>query len=82
MISLVDPTYYTRAWCVVEVMLIRELQQAYKFHVWQEESDGSLQKADKKRVVDLNNLGLSREDDRPSVDFLFRQSALLGKDDA
>lgn len=82
MISLVDPTYYTRAWCVVEVMLIRELQRAYKFHVWQEESDGSLQKADIKRVVDLNNLGLSREDDRPSVDFLLRQSALLGKDDA
>ncbi|KAF2830273.1 hypothetical protein CC86DRAFT_342904 [Ophiobolus disseminans] len=82
MISLVDPTYYTRAWCVVEVMLIRELQRAYKFHVWQEESDGSLQKADKNRVVDLNNLGLSREDDRPSVDFLLRQSALLGKDDA
>jgi len=82
MISLVDPTYYTRAWCVVEVMLIRELQRAYKFHIWQEEADGTLQKADKERVVDVSNLGLSREDDRPSVDFLLRQSALLGKDDA
>lgn len=82
MISLVDHTYYTRAWCVVEVMLIRELQRAYKFHVWQEELGGTLQKADKERVVDVSNLGLSREDDRPSVDFLLRQSALLGKDDA
>ncbi|GAB7361058.1 hypothetical protein MBLNU230_g1098t1 [Neophaeotheca triangularis] len=91
MISLVDETYYERAWCAVEVLLIRELVQSYGSHVWWEhilnspQTDlihGTLQKGGVGRDFDVSRLKLTREEeDRPKLDFLVRQSKLLGKRD-
>ena len=83
MISLIDETYYQRAWCVVEVMLMRALMESYGLHQWWEHSNGSLRKGKVDRAFDVRNLKLTREKlDRPKIDFLVRQSKLLGRDNA
>lgn len=92
MISLVDSDYYTRAWCSVEVMLVRELIKSYRLHEWWEhvldspEKDsvrGSLVKGDLDLDLDISTQWLSKEElDRPKVEFLLRQSKLLGRDNA
>lgn len=92
MISLVDDTYYERAWCAVEVVIIRTVMESYGLHQWWEHvldsphrslSTGSLRKAGNFAPFNLDDLKLSDEkSDRPKVDFLMRQSKLLGKDDA
>ena len=82
MISLVDGAYYERAWCVVEVMLMRALMESYGLHQWWEHSNGSL-KGEADRVFDVGSLKLTKEKlDRPKIDFLLRQSKLLGRDNA
>lgn len=90
MISLIDETYWTRAWCAVEVMLVTELQRAYGLHSWFEHrlrnphadsSSGELLPGDLKRSIDVSKLQLTKEDlDRPKITFLTRQSKLLGRD--
>jgi hypothetical protein len=92
MISLVDEEYYERAWCAVEVMLMRELIQSYHLHDWWEHVlhspktdrlNGFLQRGKINRSLNVGNLKLTKEKlDRPKIDFLTRQSKLLGKDDA
>ncbi|USP73293.1 glycoside hydrolase family 47 protein [Curvularia clavata] len=83
MISLVDNTYYERAWCAVEVMLMRALCKSYNLHQWWEHADGRLRKGDLERTFDAANLKLTKESlDRPKIDFLIRQSKLLGRDQA
>ncbi|KAK5083376.1 hypothetical protein LTR70_008269 [Exophiala xenobiotica] len=92
MISLVDEEYYERAWCAVEVMLMRELVKSYGLHEWWEHVlhaphtnrvEGSLRKGRINRDIDTRRLKLTKEnEDRPKIDFLVRQSKLLGKDDA
>lgn len=83
MISLVDESYYERAWCAVEVMLMRALVQPYGLHAWWEHIDGSLKKGDVDKTFNVEDLKLTNEKfDRPRIDFLVRQSKLLGKDDA
>ena len=92
MISLVDEEYYERAWCAVEVMLMHELIDSYGVHEWWEhvlqspQTDrlsGSLKKGSFHGNIDVGNLRLTKEkEDRPRIDFLIRQSKLLGKDDA
>lgn len=91
MISLVDETYYERAWCAVEVLLIRELVQSYASHTWWEHTlqapktdriHGALRKGDVQRYLEISNLKLTREElDRPKIDFLVKQSKLLGNRD-
>ena len=83
MISLVDDRYYERAWCAVEFMLMRALFESYGLHQWWEHSDGTLRKGDIQRIFDVDNLKLTKESlDRPKIDFLIRQSKLLGRDEA
>jgi hypothetical protein len=83
MISLVDDIYYERAWCAVEVMLMRALVKSYGLHQWWEHVDGTLRKGDVERLFDVGNLQLTKERvDRPKIDFLIRQSKLLGRDEA
>ena len=92
MISLVDEEYYHRAWCAVEVMLMRELIQSYQLHDWWEHVlhapktdrlNGFLRRGRMSSRIDVGSLKLTQEKlDRPKVDFLMRQSKLLGKDDA
>lgn len=80
MISLLDETYYERAWCGVEVMLIQALVESYGLHQWWEYNKGSLTKGDLNRQFNMDTLKLTKEAvDRPKVDFLFRQSKLLGR---
>ena len=79
MISLVDDTYYERAWCAVEVTLMRALMETYGLHQWWEYSNSTLRKGDIKRAFDISSLKLTNEKlDRPKIDFLMRQSKLLG----
>ncbi|KAH8126941.1 hypothetical protein FP744_10007668 [Trichoderma asperellum] len=81
MISLVDETYYERAWCAVEVMLMRAIVESYGLHQWWEDCDGSFKAGDTSHVLDVGNLKLTEEKlDRPKIDFLVRQSKLLGRD--
>ncbi|KAM0519361.1 hypothetical protein ACHAPE_003532 [Trichoderma viride] len=81
MISLVDETYYERAWCAVEVMLMRAIVESYGLHQWWEDRDGSFKEGDTGHVLDVGNLKLTEEkSDRPKIDFLVRQSKLLGRD--
>lgn len=81
MISLVDDTYYERAWCAVEVMLMRAIVESYGLHQWWEDCDGSFREGDTSHVLDVGNLKLTEEKlDRPKIDFLMRQSKLLGRD--
>jgi hypothetical protein len=92
MISIVDDGYYDRAWCGVEVMLMRELIDSYGIHEWWEHVlhspttdrvSGSLKKGRFNRDINVGELKLTKEkEDRPKIDFLVRQSKLLGKDDA
>ena len=92
MISLVDDTYYERAWCAVEVMLMHALMGSYGLHDWWEHvldspetdrSRGSLRKNNTYHTPDLASLKLTKEElDRPKIDFLMRQSKLLGRDGA
>lgn len=84
MISLVDDTYYERAWCMVEVMIMQELKLSYGLHQWwtHSASDGRLRPGIRDlRDLDVTKLKLSQEEvDRPKIDFLARQSKLLGRD--
>jgi len=83
MISLVDGTYYERAWCAVEFMLMRALCKSYELHQWWEHANGTLRKGDMEQVLNVDNLKLTKEGvDRPKIDFLIRQSKLLGRDKA
>lgn len=92
MISLVDDLYYTRAWCAVEVNLIQELIKSYHVHTWWEHIlhdpakdpfSGTLRAGDWRRPLEISKLQLTKEKiDRPKVEFLLRQSKLLGRDDA
>ncbi|KAK4552907.1 hypothetical protein LTR86_010039 [Recurvomyces mirabilis] len=96
MISLVDETYYTRAWCAVEVLMMQAVLSTYDVHQWwsnphqwwehkldsdTDGSNGTLHKSGLK-TFDVSSLRLSHEkSDRPKIEFLNRQSRLLGKDD-
>lgn len=92
MISLVDEEYYKRAWCAVEVLLTHELIKSYHIHDWWEHVlhasttdrlNGMLRKGRLNRELNVQDLKLSHEElDRPKIDFLVRQSKLLGYDDS
>ena len=87
MISLVDNDYYGRAWCAVEVMMMQAVLTSYGVHQWWEHvldrddrSQGTLKKGET-RAFTVSSLKLTEEtSDRPKIDFLTRQSKLLGRD--
>ncbi|KAL7622095.1 hypothetical protein AAE478_007597 [Parahypoxylon ruwenzoriense] len=91
-ISLIDDSYYHRAWCSVEVMMIHTLKQSYNVHQWYEQPrlfagtgksqgamrHGKLREAAMGHVIRMADKKLSFEGDRAKVLFLERQSKLLG----
>lgn len=83
MISLIDDLYYERAWCGIEVLLVESLVRSYGIHQWLEavELDGhdSIREAVAALPLRIEDLELTNEqEDRPKIDFLTRQSRLLG----
>ncbi|KAI0766107.1 hypothetical protein BD413DRAFT_571385 [Trametes elegans] len=81
LISLVDEGYYTRAWCSIEALMIQTLRRAWGLHAWYV-FDGQgkllLQPPDREVVAGER---LTYEEDRPAIEFLKRQSRLLGERD-
>jgi hypothetical protein len=87
-ISLVDDTYYSRAWCAVEVLLMQTMA-LYKRHECFEHLlndpsfdpvNGHLQQRVRSFEVDkICDLQVTYESDRPLIAFLVRQSKLLGR---
>ena len=86
LISFVDDTYYNRAWCAVEVMMLQALRKPYGLHLWYEHdtsgiegSTGALRAGPDDLEITTAGKELSFEAaDRPKVTFLARQSKLLG----
>ncbi|KAM0322083.1 hypothetical protein ACHAQA_009712 [Verticillium albo-atrum] len=86
LIGLVDDTYYDRAWCAVEVMMLQSLRRPYGLHLWYEHkvsgvegSTGALRAGPGDLAFTIADKKLSfEEEDRPKVTFLERQSKLLG----
>jgi hypothetical protein len=88
MISLVDETYFNRAWCAVEASMMQTLVTSYGQHDWYldklsspdfDRVTGVLERSTAKVDVDPSNLPVSVPSDRPIVAFLHKQSILLGK---
>ncbi|KAI9282988.1 hypothetical protein BC943DRAFT_281043 [Umbelopsis sp. AD052] len=87
LISLIDDTYYERAWCCVEVMMMQTLVKSYNIHLWYEhvvvvEKEGVEKSYLREGPVDMDiNMAakyLTFETDRPKILFLERQTRLLG----
>ncbi|SMR57060.1 unnamed protein product [Zymoseptoria tritici ST99CH_1E4] len=86
MISLEDDEYYNRAWCAVEVRLMQELIGAYHKHErWshrllsgESTADGLLERSQEHSEVPITSLAVTVKGDLPKIDFLMRQSKLLG----
>lgn len=86
MISLVDDRYLTRAWCGVEVLIMQTLRQSSKQHKWYVHTlhkpdhnriDGVVEHGED-RAVEPSGMDLTHESDRRNIEFLERQSMLLG----
>lgn len=82
LISLVDEQYHDRAWCSVEVMMIKALREEYKLHLWYEHvedssGEGILRVGPEDLDADPRDKKLSLEADRKHVLFLERQCRLL-----
>lgn len=85
-ITLQDETYYDRAWCCVEAMIVQRLKNDYKIHKWFEHApytrDGvtrfRLSEAELRADLEMADKKLTFESDRPKVMFLERQARLLG----
>ncbi|KAL8306533.1 hypothetical protein RB597_002978 [Gaeumannomyces tritici] len=79
MISMIDDTYYERAWCCVEVLAMRRLQKAYKTHQWWEyaydktQENSVLRPGRPGREPDVAAAKVAFESDRPKLFFLERQ---------
>ncbi|KAI6169058.1 hypothetical protein EDD17DRAFT_1524762, partial [Pisolithus thermaeus] len=83
LISLVDDSYYTCAWCSVQVLMVQTLRKSYNLHMWYEhipsDSDGdTLREGPMDLKIVLKDKQLTYESDRPKVLFLERQISLLG----
>lgn len=87
LISLVDETYYERAWCSVEVMMMQTLRKSYNIHLWYEHiveaaNDGVensyLREGPMDMEITMAEKCLTFETDRPKILFLERQTKLLG----
>ncbi|KAK2758002.1 hypothetical protein FQN54_004408 [Arachnomyces sp. PD_36] len=87
MISLMDDEYWNRAWCAVEVRLMRQLMRSYHLYSWWEHRlhsgedpvNGILIPGNEIRDLNISKKGLTEEKaDRPKIDFLVRQSVSVG----
>ncbi|KAM0489690.1 hypothetical protein ACHAP8_012317 [Fusarium lateritium] len=85
-ISLVDDTFYTRAWCSLETLLIQRLKQSYGVHQWYEQvplnGEGGcegweLRIASVDNRINIREKNLTMIEDWPKVLFLEKQAMLL-----
>ncbi|KAH8194197.1 hypothetical protein TruAng_011641 [Truncatella angustata] len=72
MISLVEDGFFERGWCNVEAALVQALMRSYDRVV------GVLKSIDREIEHDTSKLKVTFESDRPKIEFLLRQSRLLG----
>jgi len=83
-ISLIDDKYYERSWCCVEVLMVQILRKAYGLHLWYEHivdpanGEESLRTGPWNLEIDMSEKLLSYENDRLKLQFLERQTRLLG----
>lgn len=93
-ITLFDQHYYQRAWCSVEVMLIKTLKTSYNLHQWYEQVSSNAEgveadAAEKAHAwvlkegrmdieINMADKQLTLEEDRSKVLFLERQCEFLG----
>ncbi|EIW58108.1 uncharacterized protein TRAVEDRAFT_37165 [Trametes versicolor FP-101664 SS1] len=78
-ISLFDERYYSRAWCSLEVLIVQTLRRAWRMHSWFVcDKEGTLSEAPHGFDIDMTGKDLTYEDERPKLEFLERQSKLLG----
>ncbi|KAL1940863.1 hypothetical protein VTO73DRAFT_7904 [Trametes versicolor] len=78
-ISLFDERYCSRAWCSLEVLIVQTLRRAWRMHSWYVcDKKGVLSEAPHDFHIDMEGKELTYEDERPKLDFLERQSKLLG----
>lgn len=91
MISLIDDTYFRRAWCALECTMIQTLLYSHGQHHWythklqSPETDrvsGYLERCLTRVHANPAQLPVSVESDRPRIAFLHKQSILLGKETA
>lgn len=90
MISLVDDTYFARAWCAVEVLVMQSLlSYGHHRHLEHQRLAGTVQgrlvpsdRLAEVRDVAVNDMKylLTKPEDRASIRFLARQSELLARD--
>ncbi|KAI1874629.1 hypothetical protein JX265_004837 [Neoarthrinium moseri] len=86
MISVVESGYFGRAWCAVEAYMVHTLIKSYGRHEWYHYTPdpgpnavtGSLASSSPMDEPDIAKLRLTYEADRQQVEFLLRQSRLLG----
>ncbi|OJT07177.1 hypothetical protein TRAPUB_1992 [Trametes pubescens] len=78
-ISLFDERYYSRAWCSLEVLIVQTLRRAWRMHSWYVyDKEGTLSEAPHGFAIDMTGKQLTYEEERPKLEFLERQSKLLG----
>ncbi len=78
-ISLYDDRYYSRAWCSLEVLIAQTLRKAWRMHSWYVcDKDGLVSEAPHDFDIGMEGKELTYEDERPKLEFLERQSRLLG----
>lgn len=90
MISIVDERYHNRAWCAVETMIVRSLQESsvshrrYEHILHEADSEEPYGRIERDRLGQSSikrpsELKITDESDRRYIEFLERQSMLLGK---
>lgn len=85
MISMVDDSYYERAWCCVEVLAMRRLQKSYDMHQWWEymydckQGKRVLRPGRPGREPDVAAAKVTFDSDRPKLAFLERQVKLMDR---
>lgn len=88
MISLVEDGFFDRGWCNVEAALVQILMRSYGRHRWYEHRllnpqvdriSGVLRPLDREISYDVSRLKVTLAADKPKIEFLLRQSKLLGR---
>jgi tetratricopeptide (TPR) repeat protein len=79
-ISLVDSSYYSRAWCCIEVQFVQAIRNSHALVEWYEDTTSPpperLVRA-ASRKVNPRRANLSYESDRPKIQFLQLQANIL-----
>jgi hypothetical protein len=90
LITIVDDSYWNRAWCSVEALMVQTLCRSYHHHLWYEyaltgkqrstdpDDDGwVLREGPLDLEIDMSKKGMTWEEDREKIMFLERQARLL-----